>query len=56
MLSDLVSGTEIESWINDYTHAQNGRSAWLALKTHYEGGSNEYKKIIEDTAILEMLH
>ena len=56
MLSDLVSGTEGESWINEFNRAQHGRNAWLALKTHYEGGGNERKKIIEAEATIDMLH
>ena len=56
MLSDLVSGTEGESWINQFNRAQHGRNAWLAFRTHYEGGGNERKKITEAESVIDMLH
>ena len=56
MLSDLVSGTEAKSWINEFNRAQDGRNAWLALQNHYEGGGNEQKKITEAESVIDMLH
>ena len=56
MLSDLLFGTEGESWTSDYSRAQHGRNSWLYLRIYYEGGGNEHKKIIEAESVIKILH
>jgi hypothetical protein len=38
LIYELVSDTDGYTWIQDFHNAQNGRLAWQALITHYDGG------------------
>ena len=56
MLSGLVTGTEGDTWIEEFSRAQNGRTAWLAMKLHYEGGGNERNIITQAETVLDEIH
>jgi len=56
LLSDLVSGTPGFTWIQPFDEAQDGRSAWQALYSHYEGGGQQEKRTSSATATIRALH
>ena len=56
MLSDLVTGTEGDTWIEEFSRAQDGRAAWLAMKLYYEGGGNERNIITQAETVLDKIH
>ena len=55
LLADLLAGTEGMSWIEAFQSSQNGRAAWIALKSHYDGGGQKEKRVAQAEALIASL-
>ena len=55
LLADLLAGTEGMSWIEAFQSSQNGRAAWIALKSHYDGGGQKEKRVPQAEALIASL-
>ena len=56
LLSNLVTGTDADPWIQPYIRSQNGREAFLALRDYYEEGGNEHNLITRAEQVLKDIH
>lgn len=45
VLVELTTGTPAADWIKQYSRAQDGRGAWLALVRHYDGASEGTRRV-----------
>ena len=56
LLSQSLQNTTGYPWIAPFEGSQNGRDAWLALVTHYDGGNQKEKCISIAKANLSTIH